>query len=221
MTHYFVKWKNEEAKGSVDLIDDTLLKAKKKKSGLSHPTRLSTGMCISHFDLEPDEVGILFRYGGAHAEANNNMGIFVGDMRITPAEFPKAKELAWRAEGHRDFEMVPVEIERFGAREGIRKHRRVTFLSRASDLAKFKRADAEANGRMRCEACSFPDRPERARAYGKVLACCFEVHHKTHLPKGERFTEIDDLALLCANCHNAIHRLGDIEFEAFLKRFSH
>ena len=38
MTHYFVKWKNEEAKGSVDLIDDTLLKAKKKKSGLSHLT---------------------------------------------------------------------------------------------------------------------------------------------------------------------------------------
>jgi hypothetical protein len=178
-------------------------------------------MCISTFDLEPDEVGILFRYGGAHAEVNMNVDISVGDMRIIPAEFPKAKELAWRKEGYRHFDMLPVEIERFGAREGIRKHRRVAFLSRDSDLAKFKRADAEANGGMRCEACSFPGRPELARAYGKVLDCCFEVHHKSHLPKGERFTEINDLALLCANCHNAIHGLGDIEFEAFLKRFSH
>ena len=65
MTQYFIKWKNEEAKGSVDLIDDAWLKVTQKKPGLTHPTLLSEGMCFSTFDLEPDKVGILFRYGGA------------------------------------------------------------------------------------------------------------------------------------------------------------
>jgi hypothetical protein len=214
--YYLIKWKNKDAKGSVDLIDAAWLKERQAKSGLKHPTIHSDGSrACSTFDLVPDAGGILFCYGGDHAEANKEQGISRGDVRIVPAEFLEARELAWRREGHRTFEMLPVVIEEAGAHEGIRTQRRSTSLSRDSDLAVLKRAHAKANGGMKCETCGFTGHP----AYGEALERCFEVHHKNFLQEGERVTRMDELALLCANCHNVIHALGDITFRAFLKRF--
>ncbi|THD48348.1 MAG: hypothetical protein E7774_03100 [Bradyrhizobium sp.] len=136
-------------------------------------------------------------------------------MLIIRGRTASLDSLPARREGCRDFEMLPVEIEQFGAREGARKRHLSTSISRHSNLAVFKRAHAKANGRMECEACRFAG----LSAYGEAIDCCFEVHHKRHLHKGERITAMEDLALVCANCHNAIHGLGDIEFDAFLKRF--
>jgi len=61
-------------------------------------------------------------------------------------------------------------------------------------------------GRLACEACGF----EFAVAYGPELADFCEVHHLKPLSEfeGEVATDLSDLAVLCANCHRAIHRLG-------------
>ena len=44
--------------------------------------------------------------------------------------------------------------------------------------------------------------------YGLADFC--EVHHRVPLADGdsERETRLEELAVLCANCHRAIHRLG-------------
>jgi len=51
---------------------------------------------------------------------------------------------------------------------------------------------------------------EFGRVYGPALEDFCEVHHLVPLGKdsGERVTSLEDLAVLCANCHRAIHRLG-------------
>lgn len=60
-------------------------------------------------------------------------------------------------------------------------------------------------GRLCCEACGF----DFAEAYGHLGDGFIECHHKVpvskRLPEGLT-TELDDLALLCSNCHRMIHR---------------
>jgi HNH endonuclease len=216
---FLIKWQNKDAKGSIDLIDGNWLAARTKLLGRKHPTLVGRKILTSTFDIIPEEGGtLLFRYGGHNAPANQKEGIYLGDMRILPAHFANATEIAWRVEGVKGdepFEMLPVRVELVGATEGKPRTRSSTYLSRNSNLAVLKRAHAKANGKMKCEACSFEGLP----AYGEAADRCFEVHHKRPLAKGKRVTNLDGLALICANCHNAVHGLGDISFEEFLGRF--
>ena len=58
-------------------------------------------------------------------------------------------------------------------------------------------------GRLRCDACSF-DFEERYGPRGKGF---IEAHHTKPvetLVEGSK-TKLDDLALLCANCHRMVH----------------
>jgi predicted HNH restriction endonuclease len=213
---YLVEWQNVEAKGSIDLIDADLLCAKQHKKGLTHATHFGDAVCTSTFDIEPDRDALLFRYGGSNSNANTEQKIYIGDMRIIPAKFATATELEWRDNERQDWTMVPVKIERLASKEGARRKRRSTYVSRDSALAFFKRADAKAKGGLKCEACGF----KGLAAYGGALEQCFEVHHKHLLLQATRVTELDDLALVCANCHNAIHGLGDKDFGDFASRFT-
>ena len=77
------------------------------------------------------------------------------------------------------------------------------------------------NGTLRCEICrlSFED------VYPKSLGENFiEVHHKTPLSQINKVvrTTVDDLILVCANCHRMIHRTKDCEqnLELLLEHFS-
>lgn len=56
-----------------------------------------------------------------------------------------------------------------------------------------------------CEACN--DGPKIDKA--ELWDASFEVHHKLPLAatEGDRSTRLQDVALLCASCHRAIHRL--------------
>lgn len=60
----------------------------------------------------------------------------------------------------------------------------------------------KGNGRIRCECCGF----DFVAAYGPLGDRFIECHHKIHLNKGARITRIQDLALVCANCHRMLHR---------------
>lgn len=60
------------------------------------------------------------------------------------------------------------------------------------------------DGALRCEACAF----DFQAAYGDRGAGYIECHHTRPLSRlrpGDR-TRVDELALLCANCHAMIHR---------------
>lgn len=72
-------------------------------------------------------------------------------------------------------------------------------------LARAKREAAEAaDGCLRCEACGFVTTATFAGLSGEVC----EVHHRLPLATATESVEtcLEDLAVLCANCHRAIHR---------------
>ncbi|WNH12558.1 HNH endonuclease [Thalassobellus suaedae] len=53
-----------------------------------------------------------------------------------------------------------------------------------------------------CECCNF----DFSSAYPNLGDGFIECHHKIPINKGERITKLDDLALVCANCHRMLHR---------------
>ena len=59
-------------------------------------------------------------------------------------------------------------------------------------------------GQLDCEACDF----NFHKTYGDLGKGYIECHHTTPLYKigGESITTLDDLALVCSNCHRMIHR---------------
>lgn len=60
-----------------------------------------------------------------------------------------------------------------------------------------------AGGTLRCEVCSF----SFAEVYGALENGYTEVHHVTPLHvSGSTVTSLQDLALLCSNCHRMCHR---------------
>ncbi|MFF7193047.1 HNH endonuclease [Streptomyces sp. NPDC008079] len=65
-----------------------------------------------------------------------------------------------------------------------------------------------AGGSLRCEVCDF----SFAETYGSLGDGYIEVHHTLPLHvSGETTTSLDDLALLCSNCHRMCHRSASPE----------
>ena len=62
----------------------------------------------------------------------------------------------------------------------------------------------KSNGRLACAACRF----DFARRYGSVGEGYIECHHTRPLSQlaSERRTRLEDVALLCSNCHRMVHR---------------
>jgi 5-methylcytosine-specific restriction enzyme A len=62
-------------------------------------------------------------------------------------------------------------------------------------------------GKLACEACIF----EFEEYYGEIGKGYIECHHRTPLSssKLETKTTLDDLSLVCSNCHRMLHRSID------------
>ncbi|WP_259754019.1 HNH endonuclease [Pseudomonas sp. GCEP-101] len=75
---------------------------------------------------------------------------------------------------------------------------------RSRKLVERKKKQALAkHGKLACEACEF----DFQKQYGKAGTGIIDVHHVRplhSLQPGEK-THLDDLALLCANCHRIVH----------------
>lgn len=76
-----------------------------------------------------------------------------------------------------------------------------------SIVAHKKEVVARKFGRLACEACSF----EFERYYGDIGKGFIECHHRTPLATFRKTvrTSIEDLALVCSNCHRMLHRQID------------
>ena len=83
----------------------------------------------------------------------------------------------------------------------MRLHKR---YERDPKLVSEKRKAAAATGELACEVCGF----DFKAAYGELGEGYIEVHHTkpVHTLLAGSKTKLDDLALLCANCHRMAHR---------------
>lgn len=96
------------------------------------------------------------------------------------------------------------ELEALEVREGRTRASVHLRYERSSKLRKAKiGAVLKACGAIRCEVCSF----DFLETYGKLGENFIEVHHIKPLHAvGVADNSLEDLALLCPNCHRMIHR---------------
>jgi hypothetical protein len=95
---------------------------------------------------------------------------------------------------------LDVDIHTVAATEGRR--RLVLHLQRERNQTVVRNKKKQAAS-LDCEVCGFSFR----RAYGNVASDYCEVHHLLPLSEVEHATQtrMEDLAILCANCHRVVH----------------
>jgi hypothetical protein len=93
-----------------------------------------------------------------------------------------------------------IDIHTFEATEGQRRLRLHLERERRHGLVRRKKLQAVS---LDCEVCGF----SFGRTYGEGAAGYCEVHHLVPLAEVERSTRtrMQDLAIVCANCHRVIH----------------
>jgi 5-methylcytosine-specific restriction protein A len=103
--------------------------------------------------------------------------------------------------------MIPgdnLEADGEDAEEGRVLTRQHRFRERNRVIVERRKAKAlREQGSLHCEACSF----DFGARYGERGSGFIECHHTrpvSTLKPGEK-TRLEDLALLCANCHRMIH----------------
>lgn len=119
------------------------------------------------------------------------------NFKLTPHEFSKVLGL-WRGETH-EFDDAEYEVDESRNRLKIHKVRERDSLL----VKKAKDQFIEQYGSLFCEVCNYDFEP----TYGFSYA---EAHHKKPLNQikaGEK-TKVSDLAIICANCHRAVHRIN-------------
>ena len=86
-----------------------------------------------------------------------------------------------------------------------RRRERSRLLVR-NKLSEFRRV----HGALFCEVCALP---EQGRYPEALAASVFEVHHLSPLAvaASPRRTTLEDLAVVCASCHRAIHATHEVE----------
>lgn len=98
-----------------------------------------------------------------------------------------------------------VEEEQLEFREGKVLYRLHKYKERDSKLVLLKKTQhLKKYGALDCESCNFNFQVK----YGDLGKGFIECHHQTPLYQyeGIQETRLDDLALVCSNCHRMLHR---------------
>jgi hypothetical protein len=132
---------------------------------------------------------------------------------------PLSRVIFLRQVDGQGFEAEPPDIDydAIGAVEGRRRFVQHLAAERVPSLAKAKRRQVlEQTKRLACEVCGF-DFAEFYKPYADKFC---EVHHRK--PLGEldapSRTTLEDLAVLCSNCHRVIHLIKPMPTVEDLRR---
>lgn len=88
--------------------------------------------------------------------------------------------------------------------EGKEKYKLHRLLERDSNISKrTKKLRLDQVGELRCDVCKF----SFSDTYGEHGAGFIEAHHTIPIAKlnGERKTKVEEIALVCSNCHRMLH----------------
>jgi predicted HNH restriction endonuclease len=96
---------------------------------------------------------------------------------------------------------APQDLEYTEGGKVLRTHLRTERDVNAARLAKGLARKRSKNGKLSCEACACVPEDDYQ---GLDL---IEAHHRIPLSRGVRETKPSDFAILCPNCHRAVHRL--------------
>ncbi|MFF9429033.1 HNH endonuclease [Streptomyces sp. NPDC014746] len=162
-------------------------------------SRKTTDIATAH----PEHLGPMTKGGRPTQE-------IVSDFLTHPSEMLAAASALRDGIASGELHRVPVQPDEFdeadgqGAREGRLLLRWALHRERDRGLRSRKiRQVQRLNLPIRCEVCTF----DFELTYGPLGANYVEVHHITPLyTTGPRETRLEDLTLLCANCHRMCHR---------------
>ncbi|MEV7450648.1 HNH endonuclease [Streptomyces nigra] len=166
--------------------------------------RNPNGVARKTFDIatrHPDYQGKPTNGGALDLEVLN-------DFLARPAEMVEAALLIREGVTRGDLQSLPPdeedELDDYSAPEGRLLMRRHRSRERNKAVRTRKIAAVLRQGRpLSCEACGF----DFAEVYGERGDGYIECHHVVPLHQaGESRTRLNDLALICANCHRMIHR---------------
>jgi predicted HNH restriction endonuclease len=99
---------------------------------------------------------------------------------------------------------IVTEDEESNFPEGKEKFKEHRYLERDSSISKkAKELRLDQVGELRCDACHF----SFSDTYGEHGAGFIEAHHTTPVNElcGNRKTRIEEIALVCSNCHRMLH----------------
>lgn len=100
--------------------------------------------------------------------------------------------------------LPPAEFEE-GASEGKLLSRVHSYRERNQKIVKLKKEWAmDSFGKLECESCTF----DFDKKYGSIGKGFIECHHTKPISSlnAKSKTKLEDLALVCSNCHRMIHR---------------
>lgn len=131
----------------------------------------------------------------------------IGQSNVWYANKPESREIVNKVTALIDTGGTQLpDIDRYlSSSEG--NPRLVAHLRRernASLVKAKKKMILKATGKLRCEVCKF----DFSETYGEYGEDFCEVHHLKQLSKADGVvkTELQDLAVVCSNCHRIIHR---------------
>ena len=141
-------------------------------------------------------------------------------VRVHPTDnIPRSQEesVEPQASAQVPLDLSAVDVSTMTVREGRLKLVEHFRRERNREIIQAKKQQVlRTTGCLTCEVCSF----DFERIYGRLGRGFCEVHHKVPLAEvgTEVITKLEDLAILCANCHRMVHRTNPFKSIEELKR---
>lgn len=182
------------------------------------PSEIKVGIEIEEIKLTIEEGMLERRFLKTHPVMSKNRIITKAVGTVFRLSFEEEQVLSnlWKT-GYSDESNIG-----FSVTEGTQQLKSHYRRERSGKLISLKKEQyKKINGLLNCEVCGL----SFAEIYPKSLGEDFiEVHHKIPLSQIDNVirTTLDDLLLVCANCHRMIHRTKDCErnLELLLNHFS-
>jgi len=117
---------------------------------------------------------------------------------LVPSEFPEITNSVISAE----LEITNPELTAPEGKEKLVFH---MIKERDRKIVNEKKQQAAQSNNLKCEVCDF--------SFPKTYSIDFiECHHIIPIEQGARETKLNDLALVCANCHRMLHKKFDGQY---------